>query len=53
MKQHKIRVIGLGYVGLPFALTFVKKHSVIGFAINQERRAELNSGKDHTYPGSF
>jgi UDP-N-acetyl-D-galactosamine dehydrogenase len=36
-KQTKISVIGLGYVGLPIALEFAKKISVIGFDINEER----------------
>lgn len=36
-KEQKIAVIGLGYVGLPIALEFAKKTSVIGFDINQER----------------
>ena len=44
----KIAVIGLGYVGLPLAVEFGKKHSVIGFDINQHRISELKSGTDHT-----
>ena len=36
-KETKLAVIGLGYVGLPIALAFAKKISVIGFDINQER----------------
>ncbi|WMX15762.1 nucleotide sugar dehydrogenase [Aureispira sp. CCB-E] len=36
-KEKKIAVIGLGYVGLPIALAFAKKISVIGFDINAER----------------
>ncbi|WP_127844764.1 nucleotide sugar dehydrogenase [Psychroflexus aestuariivivens] len=47
-KQHKIAVIGLGYVGLPLAVAFAEKFSVIGFDINQERVDELASGTDHT-----
>lgn len=39
-KQEKLAVIGLGYVGLPIALEFAKKVSVIGFDIN-EKRVEL------------
>jgi UDP-N-acetyl-D-galactosamine dehydrogenase len=46
--QHKISVIGLGYVGLPLAVEFAKKYPVIGFDINQARIDELNSGKDST-----
>lgn len=44
----KIAVIGLGYVGLPLAAAFAEKHSVVGFDINQQRVAELNSGFDRT-----
>lgn len=36
-KKEKLAVIGLGYVGLPIALSFSKKISVIGFDINQKR----------------
>lgn len=44
----KIGIIGLGYVGLPLAVEFGKKYSVVGFDINQQRVAELNAGKDKT-----
>lgn len=46
--QHKIAIIGLGYVGLPLAVEFAKKYPVIGFDINQKRVDELNQGKDFT-----
>lgn len=36
-KESKLAVIGLGYVGLPIALEFAKKISVIGFDIKPER----------------
>ena len=36
-KKSKLAVIGLGYVGLPIALEFAKKISVIGFDINSKR----------------
>ena len=39
-KKDKLSVIGLGYVGLPIALEFAKKMSVIGFDISA-RRVEL------------
>lgn len=48
IKDIKIAVIGLGYVGLPLAVEFGKKYPVIGFDINQNRINELNSGTDHT-----
>lgn len=44
----KIAIIGLGYVGLPLAVEFGKKVSVVGFDIHQKRIDELKSGKDHT-----
>ena len=44
----KIGVIGLGYVGLPLARLFATKYPVVGFDINQNRVAELNSGVDNT-----
>jgi len=43
-----IAIIGLGYVGLPLAVEFGKKYSVIGFDINTTRIKELSEGKDHT-----
>lgn len=36
-KKEKLAVIGLGYVGLPIALEFAKKLSVIGFDIREDR----------------
>ena len=36
-KKVKLAVIGLGYVGLPIALEFAKKISVIGFDIHEGR----------------
>jgi UDP-N-acetyl-D-galactosamine dehydrogenase len=43
-----IAIIGLGYVGLPLAVEFGKKYSVIGFDVNQTRITELKSGIDRT-----
>ena len=40
-KNKRIAVIGLGYVGLPLALEFAKKYSVIGFDINQTRVEQM------------
>lgn len=48
LEQLKIAIIGLGYVGLPLAVEFGKKTSVIGFDIYQKRIDELKSGQDHT-----
>lgn len=48
MKDIKIAVIGLGYVGLPLARLFATKYNVVGFDINQKRINELQSGHDVT-----
>jgi UDP-N-acetyl-D-galactosamine dehydrogenase len=48
LKNSKIAIIGLGYVGLPLAVEFGKKRSVLGFDINQARISELNSFVDST-----
>ncbi|MFJ1301790.1 Vi polysaccharide biosynthesis UDP-N-acetylglucosamine C-6 dehydrogenase TviB [Pseudomonadota bacterium AL_CKDN230030165-1A_HGKHYDSX7] len=44
----KLAVVGLGYVGLPLAVEFGKKRSVIGFDINTRRIDALKAGHDHT-----
>lgn len=46
--NHKIAVIGQGYVGLPLALEFAKHYPVYGFDTNAKRIAELTLGKDYT-----
>ena len=43
-----IGIIGLGYVGLPLAVSFGKKYSTLGFDINPARISELQAGEDHT-----
>ena len=48
MKDFKIAVIGLGYVGLPLAIEFGKKYKVLGYDINKARVEELQQGIDHT-----
>jgi UDP-N-acetyl-D-galactosamine dehydrogenase len=45
-RDLKLAIIGLGYVGLPLALEFAKKRSVIGFDINKTRINDLKSGID-------
>jgi UDP-N-acetyl-D-galactosamine dehydrogenase len=45
-KNAKICVVGLGYVGLPIALEFARKFSVIGFDINQKRVDQMRRGVD-------
>ena len=48
MKNKKIALIGLGYVGLPLAVEFGKKREVVGFDINQNRINDLKKGLDVT-----
>lgn len=48
LKDLKLAIIGLGYVGLPLAVEFGRKRSVVGFDINQKRIDELKSGVDST-----
>ena len=47
-KEEKISVIGLGYVGLPIAISFAKKVNVIGFNRNQAKIDLYRSGIDIT-----
>src|SRR5699024_9908690 len=42
----KIGVVGLGYVGLPVAITFAEKFQVIGVDTNQHKIALLNQAID-------
>ena len=48
ISKIEIAVIGLGYVGLPLAVEFGKKRSVVGFDIDKRRIEELNDGIDKT-----
>jgi UDP-N-acetyl-D-galactosamine dehydrogenase len=48
MKNIKIAVIGLGYVGLPLARLFSTRYTTVGFDINKKRIAELMQGRDST-----
>lgn len=45
-KEKKIAIVGLGYVGLPLAMGFADKLSVIGYDINEDRLAKLREGID-------
>lgn len=45
-KEKKVAVIGLGYVGLPIALEFARKVSVIGFDINEKKIGLIQQGID-------
>lgn len=46
--DRNIAVVGLGYVGLPVAVSFGNKHKVIGFDINEGRISELKNNYDRT-----
>jgi len=48
VKDTRIGIIGLGYVGLPLAVEFGKQYPTVGFDIKAGRIAELKSGKDST-----
>jgi len=48
MSQEKLVVVGLGYVGLPVALSFARKFPTVGFDIAQARVDELRAGHDST-----
>ncbi len=48
LKDIKIAIIGLGYVGLPLAVEFGRHRVVVGFDIDQRRIDELKAGDDHT-----
>lgn len=48
LQEVKLAIIGLGYVGLPLAVEFGKRRSVVGFDINQQRIDALKAGHDAT-----
>jgi UDP-N-acetyl-D-galactosamine dehydrogenase len=48
--DEKVAVIGLGYVGLPVALAFARKHKgAVGFDIHKEKVDELRRGYDRNH----
>ncbi len=49
MANQSIGIIGLGYVGLPLAVAFAKKFSVIGYDIDANRIQQLKLGIDRTH----
>lgn len=48
LKNSKIGIIGLGYVGLPLAVELGKKYPTAGLDVNSTRIKELGEGKDTT-----
>jgi UDP-N-acetyl-D-galactosamine dehydrogenase len=47
-KEHKIALLGLGYVGLPLAVAFAEHYDVLGFDTNTEKALRIASGIDPT-----
>ena len=47
--KSELAIIGLGYVGLPLAIEFGKKRSVIGFDINEKRIGQLKNAIDTNF----
>lgn len=48
-REASIAVVGLGYVGMPLAVAFAKKASVIGYDFNQEKIDLYKAGVDPTH----
>jgi UDP-N-acetyl-D-galactosamine dehydrogenase len=48
LRNCKVAVVGLGYVGLPLAVEFGKHFRTVGFDIKAARVAELKKGRDST-----
>ena len=49
IKSNKICIIGLGYVGIPLAVSFAKKNfEVCGFDIDEKKIRDLKKGVDNT-----
>ena len=48
MKNKKIAIIGLGYVGLPLAIEFNKTREVVGFDVDKKRVNALQNAIDST-----
>ncbi|WP_376697491.1 nucleotide sugar dehydrogenase [Wenzhouxiangella sp. EGI_FJ10305] len=46
--ETRIAIIGLGYVGLPLAISFGERQPTLGYDINTRRISELQAGKDAT-----
>ena len=46
--KNKLAVVGLGYVGMPIAVEFAKKISVIGFDVNKNKVEKYKEGIDLT-----
>jgi UDP-N-acetyl-D-galactosamine dehydrogenase len=47
-REHKIAVVGLGYVGLPLAVHLSAHFDIVGFDLKKNRIEELQAGYDRT-----
>lgn len=47
-RPKKLAVVGLGYVGLPVAVSFARQIPTVGYDINEQRVKELKAGLDST-----
>lgn len=48
LREDKIAIVGLGYVGLPLAVHLSKHFEIIGYDLKSQRIKELDSGIDKT-----
>jgi UDP-N-acetyl-D-galactosamine dehydrogenase len=48
LRNCRIGVVGLGYVGLPLAVEFGKHFKTVGFDVKQARIKQLAAGRDNT-----
>ena len=46
--EEKLSLVGLGYVGMPIAVSFAKKIKVIGYDLNKAKIELYKSGIDPT-----
>ena len=47
-KEEKLSLVGLGYVGMPIAVSFAKQIDVVGFDLNAKKIKLYKSGVDPT-----
>lgn len=48
-KEEKLSLVGLGYVGMPIAVSFAKKIDVVGFDVNANKIDLYKNGIDPTH----
>ena len=46
LKSKNVAIVGLGYVGLPLAISFGKKLNTLGFDISEKKILNYKSNKD-------